>query len=351
MKISRSLVLPGVLAAVSAAATLAPSTAAAQCPPVTPVEGAQPLQQIFPADNWWNTDITNAPVDPGSARYIDYIDNGGSRTLHPEFGGTVHKGSAAIYGYPYAIVDATTPRLAVKMKYADESDGVNHKTMKSFPFYPIPPEAITDPHWIEGGAAGDVDQRRKADRHMIILDCSNNGLYELYNVYYDLTKQQWFAGSGAYWDMDTNAMRQEGWTSAEASGLQMFPGMVRYDEAWNDDVPEITHALRVTLRATNGHVYPATHTDATTSGALPFGARLRLKANVDGQDPALRTKDPHVQKIFRAMQHYGLIFSSVGTDMYISGTFDVRWDNGILNPAFALLSASDFEVVQLGWQP
>ena len=318
---------------------------------MTPSEGAPPQQQVFPQDNWWNTDITYAPTDPDSATYIAYINNGGTRTLHPEFGGLVHKGGAAVYGYPYAIVDASTPRLAVKMKYADESDGVDHKTNKSFAFYPIPPEAIAQAHWIEGGAAGDVDQRRKADRHMMILDCSNNGLYELYNVYYDTGRKQWYAGSGAYWDMNTNDMRREGWTSGEASGLQMFPGMVRYDEAWNDDVAEITHALRVTLRATNGHVFPATHTDASTPGALPFGARLRLKTSVDGKDPALRTNDPHVQKIFRAMQHYGLIFSSVGTDMYISGSFDVRWDNGILNPAFAKLAASDFEVVKLGWQP
>jgi hypothetical protein len=328
-----------LLAASALFATLALPAGAGQCPPVTPIQGAQPRQQIFPADNWWNTDITYAPVDPDSDKYIAYINDGGSRTLHPEFGGTVRKGGAAVYGYPYAIVDATTPRLAVKMKYADESDGVDHKTGKSFAFYPIPPEAITEPHWIEGGAAGDIDQRRKADRHMIILDCANNGLYELYNVYYDLTRQQWFAGSGAHWDMDSNDMRPEGWTSGEASGLQMFPGMVRYDEAWNDNVPEIAHALRVTLRATDGHVYPATHTDATTRGALPFGARLRLKASVDGKDPALRTSDPHVRKIFRAMQHYGLIFSSVGTDMYISGSFDVRWDNGILTPAFENVSA------------
>jgi hypothetical protein len=133
--------------------------------------------------------------------------------------------------------------------------------------------------------------------------------------------------------------------------MAMFPGLVRYDEAWNDAVPAIRHALRVTLRATNGHVFPASHTDAKTAGALPFGARLRLKKSVAGKDPALRTDDPHVRKIFRAMQNYGLIFSSVGSDMYISGTFDKRWDNGVLNPAFEKLDASDFEVVRLGWMP
>jgi hypothetical protein len=274
-----------------------------------------------------------------------------ARTLHPEFGGTVSKGSVAVYGYPYAIVDGAQPLLAVRMAYADESDGVHHKTNKSFPFYPIPAEAITQPHWIEGGAAGDIDQRKQGDRHLIVVDCTNMGLYELYNVYFDGAKQKWQAGSGAYWDLRTDNRRPEGWTSGEASGLQIFPGLVRYDEAWNDSVPEITHALRVTLRAADGHVFPASHTDGNTPGALPFGARLRLKMSVDGKDPALRTSDPHVRKIFRALQHHGLIFSAIGSDLFVSGSFDVRWDNGILNPAFAQLRASDFEVVKLGWRP
>ncbi|HEX4511312.1 MAG TPA: hypothetical protein VH328_14575 [Burkholderiaceae bacterium] len=324
--------------------------AAQQCPQATPTEGAPPPQPlpVFPSDNWWNLDVSQAPVDPDSAAYIGYI---GSPTLHPEFGGTVHKGSAAVYGYPYAVVAGNQPKLAVKMQYADESDGIDHKTNKPYAFYPIPAEAMTQAHWIEGGWAGDVDKRRQSDRHMMIVDCTHRMLYELYNVYYDSTRQQWLAGSGAAWDMTTNDSRTEGWTSAEASGLQMFPGMVRYDEAWNDAMPVIQHALRVTLRATNGHVWPATHSDGTTSGALPFGARLRLKTSVDGQDPALRTSNPNVRKIFRAMQTYGLIFSSVGSDMFISGTFDTRWNNGVLNPEFAKLSAEDFEVVKLGWQP
>jgi hypothetical protein len=339
--------LPACLVALSVAC------AAQQCPKATPSEGAPPPQPlpVFPSDNWWNLDISQAPVDPGSDQYIHYIDNGSQRLLHPEFGGLVHKGSATVYGYPYAVVQGSQAKLAVKMRYWDESDGVDNKTGKPFPFYPIPDEAITQSHWIEGGWAGDIDKRHASDRHMMIIDCTNRMLYELYNVYYDESKQQWYAGSGAAWDMTTNDTRQEGWTSAEASGLQMFPGMVRYDEAWNDAVPVIQHALRVTLSSADGHVWPATHSDGTTSGALPFGARLRLKTSVNGQDPALRTNNLNVRKIFRAMQTYGLIFSSVGTDMYISGTFDTRWNNGILNPEFAKLSADDFEVVKLGWTP
>ena len=151
--------------------------------------------------------------------------------------------------------------------------------------------------------------------------------------------------------MNTNDRRPEGWTSADAAGLAILPGLIRYDEAWNPSVTDIGHAFRVTVRATNGYVYPASHEAGSTAGALPMGARLRLKTDVGGLDPALRTSDPNVQKIFRAMQKYGLIVADNGTDMYITGTFDTRWDNDILNPAFALLSASDFDVVELGWQP
>ncbi|KAF1711888.1 hypothetical protein CSC73_03580 [Pseudoxanthomonas sacheonensis] len=184
-----------------------------------------------------------------------------------------------------------------------------------------------------------------------MIDCTNRHLYELYNVYYNASQNRWYAGSGAFFDLNTNGRRPEGWTSADASGLAIFPGLVRYDEAANAAVPEITHALRVTLRASNGHVYPASHSAGSTSGALPMGARLRLKTNVGGADPALRTTDPISRKIFRAMQKYGLIMVDNGSDLYISGTFDVRWNNGTLNPAFATLKASDFEVIQLGWKP
>ena len=151
--------------------------------------------------------------------------------------------------------------------------------------------------------------------------------------------------------MNTNNRRPDGWTSADAAGLAILPGLVRYDEAWNPAVTDIGHAFRVTVRATNGYVYPASHRAGSTAGALPMGARLRLKNNVGGQDPALRTSDPNVQKVFRAMQKYGLIVADNGSDMYITGTFDTRWNNSILNPAFSLLTASDFDVIQLGWNP
>jgi hypothetical protein len=331
----------------------AATTAYPQCPATPPVEGAAPPGPlpVFPPDNWWNLDISAAPVDPGSAGYIAFINNGGTRHLHPDFGGEASLGSVDIYGMPYANVDGSQPKQAVTFQYWDESDGVDYATGQGLPFYPIPAQAASQQHWVEGGAPGSVDQRSQSDRHLLVIDCTNKYLYELYNVFYNATQAKWYAGSGAFFDLNANHRRPDAWTSADAAGLAIFPGLVRYDDAWNAAVTDIGHAFRVTVRATNGYVYPASHRAGSTSGALPMGARLRLKTNVGGQDPALRTTDPNVQKIFRAMQKYGLIVADNGSDMYITGTFDTRWNNDILNPAFSTLSASDFEVIALGWNP
>lgn len=326
-----------------------PALMAQSCPATTPVQGAPVRLQVFPSDNWWNTDIRNAPVDANSASYINFI--GATRGLHPDFGGTESAGSTAIYGIPYAIVDGAQPKSAVDFEYWDESDGVDPGTGEGVPFYPIPAQAISERYWIEGGPPGNVDARGETDRHLLMIDCTNRHLYELYHVYYNQAQNQWYGVSGAFFDLDTNDRRPEGWTSADASGMAVFPGLVRYDEAGDPAVAEINHAFRVTLRASNGHVFPASHSAGSTSGALPMGARLRLKTSVNGSDPALRTSDPIARKIFRAMQKYGLIMADNGSDLYISGTFDVRWNNGTLNPAFSSLKASDFEVIQLGWKP
>ena len=329
------------------------SPVAAQCPAIVPSQGSAPPGPlpVFPDDNWWNADISAAPVDPRSASFIAFINNGGTRRLHPDFGGEESPGSTNIYGMPYAVVGANQPKLAVTFHDWDESDGVDYATGQGIPFYPIPAQAITQSHWIEGGARGDVDQRSQSDRHLLIVDCANKHLYELYNVYFDSSAQRWLAGSGAFFDLTLNSRRPETWTSADAAGLAIFPGLVRYDEAWNPALAEIGHAFRVTVRATNGYVFPASHRAGTTSGALPMGARLRLKPIVNGMDPALRTSDANVRKIFRAMQKHGLIVADNGSDLYVTGTFDKRWNNDILNPAFAQLTADDFEVIELGWKP
>jgi hypothetical protein len=295
-------------------------------------------QPLFPPDNWWNTDISAAPVDPGSAAFIQFI--GPTKGLHPDFGGDA--GGGDVYGFPVITVEGTQPKKSVSFLWPDESDGVDHSTETPYPFYPVPDEAITLAGWVEGGQPGSIDQRDDADRHILIVDTTNNRLYELYNVWFNGT--QWEAGSGAHFYMNRNDRRPDTWTSADAAGLAILPGLVRHEEVAGPH--EIRHAFRMTVRATNGYVYPASHRAGSTAGALPMGARLRLKAGKD-----ISTFSADVQKIFRAMKKYGLIVADNGSDMYISGTYDTRWNNDILNPAFRALKASDFEVVQLGWSP
>ena len=241
---------------------------------------------LFPPDNWWNVDVSAAPIDLASASYVAFINNGSTRRMHPDFGGDVSFGSVQIYGFPYAVVDGSLAKQTVQFLYADESDGVDHTTNRSFPFYPIPNEAISQAHWIEGGEPGNVDLRTSGDRHLLIVDRDNRYLYELYNVFYDGTA--WHAGSGAFFDMKTNGRRTDGWTSADAAGLAILPGLVRYDEVFGPS--EIRHAFRVTVRATNGYVYPASHRAGSTVAALPMGARLRLKAskNLSGYAPEIQ---------------------------------------------------------------
>ncbi len=343
-KSNRKLRLVTGLLVLLALVTLAARRSDSAATDVGPVaNGALPGPfPLFPPDNWWNLDMTSAPVDSNSAAFISFINNGGTRRLHPDFGGDVSAGSVAIYGMPYVVVDGTQAKKAVQFLYSDESDGVDHTTNTSFPFYPIPDEAITQAHWIEGGWPGNQDMRSSNDRHLLIVDRDNKSLYELYNVFYDGTK--WLSGSGAFFDMKTNNRRPDGWTSADAAGLAILPGLVRYDETYGPD--EIGHAFRATVRATNGYVYPASHRAGSTAGALPMGARLRLKPGVD-----LSSFPADAQKIFRAMKKYGLIVADNGSDMYVTGTYDNRWNNSVLNPAFAGLTASDFDVITLGYNP
>jgi len=295
---------------------------------------------LFPADNWWNQDISGAPVDAGSPQFIAFINTGGTRRLHPDFGGYESPGSQNIYGFPYVVVPGDQPKVAVQFDYADESDGVDHATGVSVPFYPIPEEAKTQPYWIEGGPPGSAGVG--GDRHMLIVDRDHKHLYELFALAWN--GSQWTAGSGAFFDLNVNARRPDGWTSADAAGLAILPGLVRYDEVFGAD--EIRHAFRVTVRATNNfYVWPASHRAGSNTSALPLGARLRLKSTVN-----LSPFPPEIQRIFRAMQRYGLIVADNGSDMYISGAFDPRWNNDVLNPAFRALNANDFEVIELGWR-
>jgi hypothetical protein len=303
-----------------------------------PVRGGAlpPPLPLFPLDNWWNVDISGAPVDPNSASFIAYI--GATKGMHPDFGGDSGEPDGSIYGIPYIVVSDTQPLVPVTFEYDDESDtGAPGRP----PGYPIPEQAKTQQKWIEGGLAGN-DPNAEGDRHMLIVDRDHRILYELYALRW--TGSRWEAGSGATFPLDSNARRPDTWTSADAAGLAILPGLVRYDEVYGPD--PIRHAFRVTVRRTNGYVYPASHRAGDTVGALPMGARLRLKANVNiSQYP-----EP-LRKIFQAMKTYGLIVADNGSDLYVSGTYDTRWDNDVLNPAFRALKASDFEIVRLGWEP
>ena len=300
------------------------------------VGGALPLPlPLFPPDNWWNTPVVDAPVDPASAAFIAFI--GTDRRLHPDFGGDAES-FPEIYGIPYVTVPGSQPLVPVTFEYDDESD----HAAPGRPFgYPIPEQAKTQARWIEGGypATGG-----SGDRHMLIVDRDNRILYELYALHWNTGLGRWEAGSGAIFPLDSSARRPEGWTSADAAGLAILPGLVRYDEAYGN--APIEHAFRMTVRATNGYVFPASHRAGSTAGALPMGARLRLKASTD-----LSGYPEPVRRIFQAFKTYGLIVADNGSDMYITGTYDTRWDNSLLNPAFRSLRASDFEVIRLGWTP
>lgn len=295
-------------------------------------------RQVFPADNWWNLDVTNAPVDAASAAYIDFLSGRtpqhptGRRALHPDFG-------PPPYGIPYVGVSGTQPLLP--MTFVDYPEQSDPGAPGQPPGYPVPTEAHDLPNYIEGGLPGGGDD---GDRHLLLIDRDRWLLYETWATRWNADLQRWEAGSGAVFNLATNDRRPEGWTSADAAGLAIFPGLVRYDEIAGPD--PIPHAFRFTSRATNGYVWPASHEAGGTAGALPMGARLRLKAsvNIDGYPPPAR-------KIFQAMKTYGLILADNGSDMYITGTMDPRWDNDILNPAFGALDADDFEVLQLGWVP
>jgi hypothetical protein len=271
----------------------------------------------FPSDNLWNKDISSAPVDPNSAAFINYI--GPTIGLHPDFGAGQYNGS--YMGIPYTVVDSTQPLIPINYQaYGSESD-------------PGPmPIALTDP--IEG-----YPNPGTGDRHVLVLDKSNCFLYELYSSYPQASS--WNADSGAVWDLLTDEQRPYTWTSADAAGLPIFPGLVRYDEV---AAGALNHAIRFTLQNSSaGFVPPASHWASTTSNAnaLPMGARLRLKSTFD-----VSTYSAGNQVIFNAMKKYGLILADNGSSMYISGAPDDRWNNSdlhLLNGA----TAADFDVIQL----
>ena len=271
----------------------------------------------FPADNPWNQDVSREPVDPNSAALIAAC---GDRALHADFG-TVWNG--APNGIPYVVVAGTQPRVPVTFDYASESDPGP---------YPVPAGAP-----VEGGPNG------TGDRHVLVIDRDNWKLYELFDARPVNGGQSWTAGSGAIFDLNSNALRPAGWTSADAAGLPIFPGLVRYDEVVERG--EIRHALRFTCPTTRrAYVPPARHwASSSTSAALPpMGMRVRLKAGFD-----VSPFPPRVQVILNAMKKHGMLMADNGSAWYVSGAPDPRWNDEEL-ATLRRVRGRDFEVVRMG---
>lgn len=269
---------------------------------------------VFPADNVWNVSVDELPVDPNSATYIATI--GADRSVHPDFGSGTWEGEPI--GIPYITVPGTQPRVAVAFDYDDESDPGP---------YPIPTDAP-----IEGGPNSD------GDRHVLALDGDNCVLYELYYAWPQVDGS-WHAGSGAIFDLNSNALRPAGWTSADAAGLPILPGLVRYDELSSG---EICHALRFTAPQTRrDYIWPARHfaSSLTDVHYPPMGQRFRLRADFD-----ISSFSPEVQVILHALKKYGMILADNGAAWFVSGVPDERWDNDRLRE-LRQVHGSDFEAV------
>jgi hypothetical protein len=279
----------------------------------TPLPGA-PNCSMFPADNVWNTPITNLPVDPHSAQWLASM-NAQSTNLHPDFGPSGDPTNP--YGMPYTVVPSGHAFVNVSFQYADESDP------GPYPFGPDTP--------IEGG------QNAIGDRHALMVDPATCTLYELYDAQYSSGGST--AGSGAIWNLRSNALRPAGWTSADAAGLPILPGLVRYDEVQSGS---ITHAIRMTAETTDtSYVWPARHEAGARSdpNLPPMGARFRLKASFD-----ISGFSPQAQVVLRAMQQYGLILADNGSNWYFGGTADPAWPLSLVDELKGI-PASAFEAV------
>jgi len=276
-------------------------------------------KRLFPLDNPWNQDISNSPVDPNSANLIKSI--GVDDRLHPDFG-TVWNG--APNGIPYVVVAGTQPLAPVSFRsYGGESDPGP---------YPVPRDAP-----IEGGPNG------TGDRHVLVIDRDRWKLYEMFSAAPVNNGASWLAGSGAVFDLNSNALRPEGWTSADAAGLPIFPGLVRYDEVFEQR--EIKHALRFTVgRSRRAYVYPARHfaSGDPDPNLPPMGMRVRLKASFD-----ISSYSAANQVILRALKKYGMFVADNGPGWFLSGAPDPRWSNDDLG-LLKNIKGFNFEVVRMG---
>jgi hypothetical protein len=271
---------------------------------------------VFPADNIWNVPIDTLPVDANAEAYVATI--GADDYVHADFGSGLWAGGPI--GIPYVDVPGTQPLVEITFEYDDESDPGP---------YPIPPDAP-----IEGGPDSD------GDRHVLVLDRDNCILYEVFYAW-PQGDGSWTGVSGAIFDLRSHTLRPDGWTSADAAGLPILPGLARYDEVASG---EIRHALRFTAPQTRrAYVWPARHFASNLTGAEypPMGQRFRLKADFD-----ISGFSPEVQVILQALKTYGMILADNGSSWFISGVPDERWDNDILHELHQI-QGSAFEAVDV----
>lgn len=304
MRRTRPIPLPRSAIVLALASSLVLTVGAPTAAAAVRVPGA-PGCRVFPADNVWNQRVDTLPVRPDSETLKASIGLGAY--LHPDFG------SYSGYGIPYNVVSRSTHRSTVTFRWPRESDRVR---------YPIPAK---------------VKREAGSDRHILMLDKSSCKLYELFDA--RKSGGRWRAGSGAVWDLDSNRLRPDGWTSADAAGLPILPGLARWDEV-HDGV--IRHALRFTAPVTRAsHIYPARHdaSESSSSALPPMGLRVRLRASVD-----ISRFPKHARVVLRALQVYGMILADNGSPWYVTGAPDRHWDDDALHTLHQI-HGSDFEVV------
>ncbi len=311
-----ALILAGIIGWTFAAA---PPARVAQ-PPAAAAGGEVQLgvgaslggRRPFPPDNPWNTDISQAPVDPNSDKIVASV--GVDTGLHPDWG--------RVYGIPYVVVPGSQAKSQVTFQYGDESDAGP---------YPIPPNPP-----IEGGADS------KGDRHILMIDRDNWVLYELFAAYPPEGGKGWRAGSGAIFDLNSNKLRPAGWTSADAAGLPVFPGLVRYDEVVERKALE--HAVRFTCKKSRrAYVPPATHFASRSSDPAlpPMGMRVRLKAGYD-----ISGFPPCAQVVLTGLKKYGMFLADNGGNWFITGAPDPRWNDEEVN-TLKRVKGRDLEVIRM----
>jgi hypothetical protein len=306
--------MPTLTRTATATPTITPTPTATS----TPTPSATPnltACTFFPADNIWNTRVDALPVDANSQTYVNTI--GAAHGLHPDFGAGVWEGGPI--GIPFVFVRGDQPRVPITFGYADESDPGP---------YPIPPDAP-----IEGGPNSD------GDRHILVVDRDACVLYETWDSW-PTPDGSWYAGSGAVFDLRSHALRPDSWTSADAAGLPILPGLVRYDEIASG---EIRHALRFTVPQTRrAYLWPARHFASSLTGSQypPMGQRFRLKAGFD-----ITGFSAANQVILTALKRYGMFLADNGSAWFLSGVPDARWDDADLHRLQDNVHGSDFEAV------